>query len=125
MYVCVIYQPVVAVSEKQLKGLMDKYSAEKLYQLTGPVVALRDLDLNLNKGDLVAVISEMDTRGDRRRWLVDAGGIRYSSSLNTTLMITRSGNLIITFVQSRNRIAHKRMQGDLEDRGRERDLIVF
>ncbi|KAG7329337.1 hypothetical protein KOW79_007511 [Hemibagrus wyckioides] len=71
-----IVQPVVAVSERQLKGLMDKYGAEKLYQLTGPVVALRDLDLNLNKGNLVAVISEMDTRGDRRRWLVDAGGPR-------------------------------------------------
>ncbi|KAK3535843.1 hypothetical protein QTP70_021156 [Hemibagrus guttatus] len=68
--------PVVAVSEKRLKELMDKYGAEKLYQLTGPVVALRDLDLNLNKGELVAVISEMDTRGDRRRWLVDAGGPR-------------------------------------------------
>ncbi|XP_060741455.1 rho guanine nucleotide exchange factor 37 isoform X3 [Tachysurus vachellii] len=71
-----IVKPVVAVSEKCLKGLMEKYGAEKLYQLTGPVVATRDLDLNLNKGELVAVISEMDTRGDRRRWLVDAGGPR-------------------------------------------------
>lgn len=38
------------------------------------VVGTRDLDLNLTKGELVAVISEADSRGDRRRWLVDAGG---------------------------------------------------
>lgn len=74
---CVIHQPIVAVSEKRMKLLMDKHGTEKLYQLTGPVVAIRDLDLTLNKGELVAVISEMDTRGDRRRWLVDAGGIHY------------------------------------------------
>lgn len=37
-------------------------------------MASRDLDLNLAKGELVAVLSEADTRGDRRRWLVDAGG---------------------------------------------------
>lgn len=40
----------------------------------GAVVGSRDLDLNLAKGELVAIISEADTRGDRRRWLVDAGG---------------------------------------------------
>lgn len=71
-----IVQPVVTVSEKRLKQLMDRHGTEKLYQLVGPVVATRDLDLNLSKGELVAVISEMDTRGDRRRWLVDAGGPR-------------------------------------------------
>lgn len=38
------------------------------------VVGSRDLDLNLAKGELVAVMSEADTRGDKRRWLVDAGG---------------------------------------------------
>uniref|UniRef100_A0A8B9RJT2 Rho guanine nucleotide exchange factor 37 n=1 Tax=Astyanax mexicanus TaxID=7994 RepID=A0A8B9RJT2_ASTMX len=64
------------VSEKRLKLLTDRHSSDKIYQLTGPVVATRDLDLTLNKGELVAVIREMDTRGDRRRWLVDAGGPR-------------------------------------------------
>lgn len=38
------------------------------------VVGSRDLDLSLGKGELVAVVSEADSRGDRRRWLVDAGG---------------------------------------------------
>lgn len=36
----------------------------------------RDLDLNLAKGELVAIVSEMDSRGDRRKWLVDAGGMK-------------------------------------------------
>ncbi|KAG9272488.1 rho guanine nucleotide exchange factor 37 [Astyanax mexicanus] len=67
---------VSVVSEKRLKLLTDRHSSDKIYQLTGPVVATRDLDLTLNKGELVAVIREMDTRGDRRRWLVDAGGPR-------------------------------------------------
>lgn len=40
----------------------------------GAVVGSRDLDLSLAKGELVAIISEADTRGDKRRWLVDAGG---------------------------------------------------
>lgn len=42
--------------------------------MTGAVAAGRDLDLSLSRGELVAVLSEADTRGDRRRWLVDAGG---------------------------------------------------
>lgn len=85
--VCVIHQPVAAVPEKRLKDLMDRHGTEKLYQLNGPVVAIRDLDLNLNKGELVAVISEMDTRGDRRRWLVDAGGIHYPSLFKKKTLI--------------------------------------
>ncbi|XP_076877954.1 rho guanine nucleotide exchange factor 37 [Brachyhypopomus gauderio] len=71
-----IVQALGAEAEKRLKVLVDKHGQEKIYQLTGPVVATRDLDLNLNRGELVAVLTEMDTRGDRRRWLVDAGGPR-------------------------------------------------
>ncbi|XP_062855711.1 rho guanine nucleotide exchange factor 37 [Trichomycterus rosablanca] len=71
-----IVQADITVTEKRLKELIDRHGTEKLYQLTGPVVATRDLDLTLNKGELVAVISEIDTRGDKRRWLVDAGGPR-------------------------------------------------
>lgn len=93
----VILQPVVAVSEKRLKELMDRHGTEKLYQLTGPVVGTRDLDLTLNKGELVAVLSEMDTRGDKRRWLVDAGGVYYSPSSKTTLTAR-----LITTVQAIN-----------------------
>lgn len=66
--------------EKRLKELIDRHGTEKLYQLTGSVVATRDLDLTLNTGELVALISKMDARGDERRWLVDAGG-NFSRSL--------------------------------------------
>lgn len=71
-----IVQALNTVCEQRLKALTAKHGSEKIFQLTGPVVGTRDLDLTLNKGELVAVISEMDTRGDRRRWLVDAGGPR-------------------------------------------------
>ncbi|XP_028816658.1 rho guanine nucleotide exchange factor 37 isoform X1 [Denticeps clupeoides] len=71
-----IVQPLATQDQKRLRALMDKHGSEKLYQLTGPVVGTRDLDLTLSKGELVAVLNEMDTRGDRRRWLVDAGGPR-------------------------------------------------
>ncbi|XP_038848559.1 rho guanine nucleotide exchange factor 37-like [Salvelinus namaycush] len=71
-----IVQPLSPGSQKCLKVLTDKHGSGKIYQLTGHVVGTRDLDLSLNRGELVAIISEMDTRGDRRRWLVDAGGPR-------------------------------------------------
>lgn len=67
-------QPPSPACEQRLKALNAKHGSEKIYQLTGPVVGTRDLDLTLSKGELVAVVCEMDTRGDRRRWLVDAGG---------------------------------------------------
>ncbi|XP_026081146.1 rho guanine nucleotide exchange factor 37-like [Carassius auratus] len=77
---CVLDAPIVQAlnpeCESRLKALTTKHGSEKIYQLTGPVVGTRDLDLTLSKGELVAVVSEMDTRGDRRRWLVDAGGPR-------------------------------------------------
>ncbi|XP_048032364.1 rho guanine nucleotide exchange factor 37 isoform X1 [Megalobrama amblycephala] len=71
-----IVQAPNPMCEHRLKALTAKHGSEKIYQLTGPVVGTRDLDLTLSKGELVAVVSEMDTRGDRRRWLVDAGGPR-------------------------------------------------
>ncbi|XP_065127507.2 rho guanine nucleotide exchange factor 37 isoform X2 [Paramisgurnus dabryanus] len=71
-----IVQALSPVSERRLKTLTLTHGSQKIYQLTGPVVSIRDLDLTLSKGELVAVVSEMDTRGDRRRWLVDAGGPR-------------------------------------------------
>ncbi|XP_041918012.1 rho guanine nucleotide exchange factor 37 [Alosa sapidissima] len=71
-----IVQPLSSPAQKRLKALLVRHSRDKIYQLTGPVVGARDLDLTLSKGELVAVVSEMDTRGDRRRWLVDAGGPR-------------------------------------------------
>ncbi|XP_039975733.1 rho guanine nucleotide exchange factor 37 isoform X2 [Xiphias gladius] len=69
-------QPLSPSSQHRLKQLTDKHGSGKIYQVIGTVVGSRDLDLNLAKGELVALISETDTRGDKRRWLVDAGGRR-------------------------------------------------
>lgn len=66
---------------------MDKHGSGKIWQAAAAVVSSRDLDLNLAKGELVAVISEMDTRGDRRRWLVDAGGRNQSVGTRDVLII--------------------------------------
>ncbi|KAJ8338491.1 hypothetical protein SKAU_G00374570 [Synaphobranchus kaupii] len=71
-----IVQPLSPSSQKRLKTLTEKHGSEKIYQLSGHVVGSRDLDLTLQRGELVGVLSEKDTRGDRRRWLVDAGGPR-------------------------------------------------
>lgn len=87
-------QPLSPSSQHRLKQLTDKHGSGKIYQVTGTVVASRDLDLNLAKGELVAVLSEADTRGDRRRWLVDAGGddepIRCSFFLKFFQVITNN-----------------------------------
>ncbi|XP_026186987.1 rho guanine nucleotide exchange factor 37 isoform X2 [Mastacembelus armatus] len=69
-------QPLSPSSQRRLKQLTDKHGSGKIYQVVGAVVGSRDLDLSLAKGELVAIISEADTRGDKRRWLVDAGGRR-------------------------------------------------
>lgn len=71
-----VVQPLSPSSQRRLKQLTDKHGSGKIYQVTGTVVGSRDLDLNLAKGELVAIISEADSRGDKRRWLVDAGGRR-------------------------------------------------
>ncbi|KAM9849628.1 rho guanine nucleotide exchange factor 37 [Aulostomus maculatus] len=69
-------QPLSPSSQRRLKQLTDKHGSGKIYQVMSTVVGSRDLDLNLAKGELVAIISEADSRGDKRRWLVDAGGRR-------------------------------------------------
>ncbi|XP_076746694.1 rho guanine nucleotide exchange factor 37 [Maylandia zebra] len=69
-------QPLSPSSQRRLKQLTDKHGSGKIFQVMSTVVGTRDLDLNLTKGELVAVISEADSRGDRRRWLVDVGGKR-------------------------------------------------
>lgn len=71
-----VVQPLSPSSQRRLKQLTDKHGSGKIYQVISTVVGSRDLDLNLAKGELVAIISEADTRGDKRRWLVDAGGRR-------------------------------------------------
>ncbi|XP_077589407.1 rho guanine nucleotide exchange factor 37 isoform X1 [Stigmatopora nigra] len=69
-------RPLNASAQQGLQELMVKHGSDKIYQVTGAVVGGRELNLTLAKGELVAVLGYADTRGDRRRWLVDAGGRR-------------------------------------------------
>ncbi|XP_061644162.1 rho guanine nucleotide exchange factor 37 isoform X2 [Phyllopteryx taeniolatus] len=63
-------------SQQRLRLLTDKHGSDKIYRVLSAAAGGRDLDLTLAKGELVAVIGRADTRGDGRRWLVDAGGRR-------------------------------------------------
>ncbi|XP_030224535.1 rho guanine nucleotide exchange factor 37 [Gadus morhua] len=71
-----ISQPLSPSSQRRLALLTQKHGSEKIFQVSGAVVGGRDLDLSLGRGELVAVVSQKDSRGDKRRWLVDAGGPR-------------------------------------------------
>lgn len=85
-------QPLSPSSQRRLKQLMDKHSSGKIYKVIETVVGSRELDLNLARGELVAVISQADTRGDKRRWLVDAGGE------NHMVLLCNSKPLAVLFV---------------------------
>ncbi|XP_033991318.1 rho guanine nucleotide exchange factor 37 [Trematomus bernacchii] len=69
-------QPLSPSSQQRLQQLTERHGSEKIFQVSVCVVGGRDLDLSLARGELVGVISWADTRGDKRRWLVDAGGRR-------------------------------------------------
>ncbi|XP_023184610.1 rho guanine nucleotide exchange factor 37 isoform X1 [Xiphophorus maculatus] len=68
-----VVQPLSPSCQRLLKHLTDKHGSGKIFQVTNTVVGTRDFDLTLTKGEFVALISEFDTRGDKRRWLVDSG----------------------------------------------------
>ncbi|KAM9741995.1 rho guanine nucleotide exchange factor 37 [Menidia menidia] len=69
-------QPLSPSSRRRLQQLSERHGPGRLFQVAGSVAGGRELDLSLTRGELVAVLSQADTRGDRRRWLVDAGGRR-------------------------------------------------
>ncbi|KAM3866954.1 rho guanine nucleotide exchange factor 37 [Diretmus argenteus] len=69
-------QPLSPSSQRRLKQLTQTHGSGQIYQVSGAVVGSRDLDLTLSRGELVAIISQADSRGDKKRWLVDAGGRR-------------------------------------------------
>ncbi|CAL8358201.1 unnamed protein product [Merluccius merluccius] len=71
-----IVQPLSPSSQRRLGMLTQKHGSEKIFQVSSVVVGSRDLDLSLARGELVAVVSQADSRGDKKRWLVDAGGPR-------------------------------------------------
>lgn len=54
--------------------LVNKHGADKLYQVTSNISGSKDMDLTLQRGQIVALLHGMDTKGNTNRWLVDSGG---------------------------------------------------
>ncbi|GCB65458.1 hypothetical protein scyTo_0004794 [Scyliorhinus torazame] len=63
-------------NEDKMEILLKKHSPDKIYQVTSNISGNKDLDLTLERGDLVALIQAADTKGNTSRWLVDSGGQR-------------------------------------------------
>ncbi|XP_051869458.1 rho guanine nucleotide exchange factor 37 isoform X2 [Pristis pectinata] len=69
----IIEQPF---NQEKLDMLLKKYDPSKIYLVTNDISGSKDLDLTLQRGDLVAVLQYADTKGKTNRWLVDSGGQR-------------------------------------------------
>lgn len=68
------HQPLTAAEERKVLSLVSKHGPDKLYQVTSNVSGSKDLDLTLQRGQIVALLQRVDTKGNTSRWLVDAGG---------------------------------------------------
>ncbi|NXK52870.1 ARH37 factor, partial [Chauna torquata] len=71
-----VTQPLNPAEERKVLSLVSKHGPDKLYQVTSNVSGSKDLDLTLQRGQIVALLQSMDTKGNTSRWLVDAGGPR-------------------------------------------------
>ncbi|NXO02339.1 ARH37 factor, partial [Rhinopomastus cyanomelas] len=71
-----VIQPLNPAEERKILSLVSKHGPDKLYQVTSNISGSRDLDLTLQRGQIVALLQSMDTKGNTNRWLVDAGGPR-------------------------------------------------
>uniref|UniRef100_A0A8B9F6X2 Rho guanine nucleotide exchange factor 37 n=1 Tax=Amazona collaria TaxID=241587 RepID=A0A8B9F6X2_9PSIT len=71
-----VAQPLNPAEERKVLSLMSKHGPDKLYQVTSNISGSRDLDLTLQRGQVVALLQSVDTKGNTNRWLVDAGGPR-------------------------------------------------
>ncbi|XP_061228837.1 rho guanine nucleotide exchange factor 37 isoform X1 [Neopsephotus bourkii] len=71
-----VAQPLNPAEERKVLSLVSKHGPDKLYQVTSNISGSRDLDLTLQRGQVVALLQSVDTKGNTNRWLVDAGGPR-------------------------------------------------
>ncbi|XP_031809363.1 rho guanine nucleotide exchange factor 37 isoform X2 [Sarcophilus harrisii] len=71
-----ITQPLQPAAERQVQTLVSKYGPSKLYQVTSNISGSGNLALTLQRGQIVALLQDRDTRGNTNRWLVDTGGYR-------------------------------------------------
>ncbi|XP_019361992.1 PREDICTED: rho guanine nucleotide exchange factor 37 isoform X2 [Gavialis gangeticus] len=71
-----VVQSLSPEEEQRVLSLVSKHSPDKLYQVISNISGSKDLDLTLQRGQIVALLHGMDTKGNTNRWLVDAGGPR-------------------------------------------------
>ncbi|XP_069725087.1 rho guanine nucleotide exchange factor 37 [Phaenicophaeus curvirostris] len=71
-----VAQPLNPAEERKVLSLVSKHGPDKLYQVTSNISGSKDLDLTLQRGQIVALLQSVDTKGNTSRWLVDAGGPR-------------------------------------------------
>ncbi|KFQ58608.1 Rho guanine nucleotide exchange factor 37, partial [Pelecanus crispus] len=71
-----VTQPLNPAEERKVLSLVSKHGPDKLYQVTSNITGSKDLDLTLQRGQIVALLQSVDTKGNTSRWLVDAGGPR-------------------------------------------------
>ncbi|NXN69086.1 ARH37 factor, partial [Himantopus himantopus] len=71
-----VTQPLNPAEERKVLSLVSKHGPDKLYQVTSNISGSKDLDLTLQRGQIVALLQSVDTKGNKSRWLVDAGGPR-------------------------------------------------
>uniref|UniRef100_A0A8B9FCC4 Rho guanine nucleotide exchange factor 37 n=1 Tax=Amazona collaria TaxID=241587 RepID=A0A8B9FCC4_9PSIT len=77
-----VAQPLNPAEERKVLSLMSKHGPDKLYQVTSNISGSRDLDLTLQRGQVVALLQSVDTKGNTNRWLVDAGGTGQKPNLS-------------------------------------------
>ncbi|XP_054833716.1 rho guanine nucleotide exchange factor 37 [Eublepharis macularius] len=71
-----VVQPLSPAEERRVLLLVNKHGPDKLFQVTSNISGSKDMDLTLQRGQIVALLHDMDTKGNSNRWLVDAGGPR-------------------------------------------------
>uniref|UniRef100_H3AMS2 Rho guanine nucleotide exchange factor 37 n=1 Tax=Latimeria chalumnae TaxID=7897 RepID=H3AMS2_LATCH len=71
-----VIQPLSPFGKTKLQSLVEKHGPNKIFQVTCNIIGSKDLDLTLQKGEFVAVLQNTDIKGNKQRWLVDAGGNR-------------------------------------------------
>ncbi|XP_025031763.1 rho guanine nucleotide exchange factor 37 isoform X2 [Python bivittatus] len=71
-----VVQPLSSAEEKKALLLLNRHGPDKLYQVTSDTSGCKEMDLTLQRGQIVAFLHGMDTKGNTNRWLVDTGGPR-------------------------------------------------
>uniref|UniRef100_A0A8D0FWT3 Rho guanine nucleotide exchange factor 37 n=1 Tax=Strix occidentalis caurina TaxID=311401 RepID=A0A8D0FWT3_STROC len=82
-----VTQPLNPAEERKVLSLVSKHGPDKLYQVTSNISGSKDLDLTLQRGQIVALLQSVDTKGNTSRWLVDAGGTGQKPNPNHFLIL--------------------------------------